>query len=463
MKKISRRKFIISTAKGATSLSIIAGCNKRSIVGDDIRAPSIVKGLDGYVKYESNSSKKAILTWNEHDLTDITGASSEKEILGYNVYCNNQKLNSTLVSEITYTDESGPDNNGLEDNKTYYYHVTAVDQNGNESPAPSSGKRLELLVTPPSKIYKVTRADASSGSNINTDVVKTMLHAAVKALNSEADVGKAYEALFPELDLTTKIAIKINSLAGNGLCTHPEVAETIIDGLSQMKNSTFPLSNITVFDDRMESLMNNAGFPLKNDPNDYKVLSTFGETNKFGEKNWGEASHDVSGIAQRLSKIVEDADYIINVPVLKDHSNAGITFTLKNFYGIVNNPSDMHSDSSQASKTWCDPYIAGVYKLVADKVNLIVGDAIFGAHKGGPSTAPTFILNSLLVSTDPVAMDMYALKLINDERIKKNMYEITTEPDVAYPNRADARHIITAGSQTYKLGIINKEIVEVQT
>ena len=123
----------------------------------------------------------------------------------------------------------------------------------------------------------------------------------------------------------------------------------------------------------------------------------------------------------------------------------------------------MHTDPSQTSKTWCDPYIAGVYNLVAEKVKLIVGDAIFAAHKGGPSTAPTFILNSLFISTDPVAMDMYALKLINDERSNyTNLYEITTELDPANPNRADARHIITAGSE-YKLGIINKEIIEVQT
>lgn len=460
MKKISRRKFIISTAKGATSLGIIAGCNKRSIVGDDIRAPSAVKGLDGYVKYEINGLKKAILTWNKHDLTDITGAPSELDILGYNIYCDDQKLNSALISEITYTDEKGPDNTGLEDNKTYYYYVTAVDQAGNESPTPP--KSLTLLVKQPSKIFKVTRSDASSGLNINNDVVKTMLHAAVKALTGEADIGKAYEALFPLLDLTTKIAIKINSLAGSGLCTHPEVVEAIIDGLSQMKNSTFPLSNITVFDDRMESLMNSAGFPLKNNVNDYKVLSTFGETSKFGDKNWGDTYHDISGSAQRLSKIAEEADYIINVPVLKDHNNAGITFSLKNFFGIVRNPSDLHTAPSQTGKTWCDPYIAGVYKLVVEKVKLIVGDAIFAAHKGGPSTAPTFILNSILVSTDPVAMDMYALKLINEERIKKIMYEITTELDENHPERADARHILTAGSE-YKLGIINKEIIEVQT
>ena len=230
-----------------------------------------------------------------------------------------------------------------------------------------------------------------------------------------------------------------------------------------MLNASYPVSNITVFDDRMESLMNNAGFPLKNDPEDYKVLSTFGETSKFGDKNWGDSFHVISGINQRLSKIVEETDYIINVPVLKDHSNAGITFALKNSYGIVDSPGDMHSDPSQSSNTWCDPFVAGVYTLAAEKIKLIVGDAIFAAHKGGPSTAPTFILNTILIATDPVAMDMYALKLINDERIRKNMYEITTEPDAAFPNRADARHIITAGSQEYKLGIINKEIVEVQS
>jgi hypothetical protein len=62
---------------------------------------------------------------------------------------------------------------------------------------------------------------------------------------------------------------------------------------------------------------------------------------------------------------------------------------------------------------------------------------------------------------DPVAMDMYALDLINAEREKDERYIIATSPDTNFPNRADARHIVTADSSDYDLGSQNKEVIEV--
>lgn len=456
MKKISRRKFILTSAQSAAGLSIAAGCNSRS-EGPDIRPPSSPTGLDGYVKFEQDGTKQAILSWNPHNLTDITGAPSETAIAGYNIFCEGIKLNTDVIQETGYIDEMGPDFTGLQEGQTYSYHITAVDVSNNESPA---SKSIRVRVLPPSKIYKVTNTAVSS----NLSLAKDMIHAAVMALTQKSTVAEAYEALFPENkpDIATTVAIKVNCLAGRGLCTHPEVVEGIIDGLSQMLGGSFPLQNITVFDDRMESLMMNGGFTLKNNPDDYKVLSTYGETNKFGEVNWGDTSYTISGSTQRLSTIAETTDYIINVPVLKDHNQAGVTFALKNFYGIIDNPEDMHDKSGDPDKRWCDPFIPQVYKLVAEKVICIVGDAIFGVHNGGPSASSTFIPNTILVSTDPVAIDMHALKLINDERSKyTSLFEIATEPDSNYPNRVDARHIISASSDKYDLGTINREIIEV--
>jgi len=452
MNKINRRKFMIAAAQGAGGLGFIAGCNKRSIIGDDIRSPSAPKGLDGYVIFE-NTLKKAVLKWKAHDLTDITGAPSETTISGYNIFCDDKKLNATLITTTSFKDDKGPDGNGLVEGTRYYYDITAVDANGNESP---HSNPVRVKVSPPSKIYKVTRDDVVTGTTINPDIVKTMVHAGVMALTGKSTVAEAYESLFPSLSTATKIGIKINCLAGSGLCTHPAVVAALVDGLSQMLNATFPHYNIIVFDDRMESLMKSAGFPLKNNPGDYRVVSSFFKT----PENWGQ-TYLISGSSQRISRVVEDVDHIINVPVLKDHSNAGITFALKNFYGIVDNPGEMHDQKPQ--KTWCDPYVAGVYKLAAAKTKMIVGDALFGAHKGGPSTAATFTPKTILIGADPVAMDMYALKMINDERTAKGMYEITTEPDPANPTRADARHILTASSGSYELGTINKEIIEVQS
>ncbi len=467
MKKVDRRKFIVSSAKGAAGLGILAGCNQRELLGPDVRPPSKPKGLEGFVDFYGNNNRRAILSWTKHDLTDILGYYSEIEIKGYSIYkyryvlnpnSNTQEyqlisedpINSSLVKVLTYTDESE-----LTDNKQYGYAITAIDATDNESP---KSEIYGLKVRAPSKIYKVTDPGASNNYVVNKDVVKTMFNAALLKLTEKQSVLEAYNTLFPNLSSSTKIGIKINTLAGfvtNGLSTHPELVDAIIDGLKQ---TALSIENIIVYDDRKESIMQGAKYTLRNDSNNYKILSTFDETDKFGNKNWSDTTITISGIVQRYSKITEDVDYIINVPVLKNHSSAGVTFALKNFFGIVNRPGDFHAPD-QNPKTWCDPYIAEVYKVVADKVKLIVGDALFGAHVGGPSTTPRFLLNTLLLSTDPVALDMYALDLINTKREEDGRYKITTTPDANNPKRADARHIETA--DRLGLGSLNKKIIEV--
>jgi uncharacterized protein (DUF362 family) len=238
------------------------------------------------------------------------------------------------------------------------------------------------------------------------------------------------------------IGIKLNTLAGGKLSTHPALVNAIISGLQAMLGGAFPAYNIIVFDDREPYKFTGAGFTLKDLPGEYRCVTL--------RDAWSSATYDIAGVSQKLGSRLDEMDYIINVPVLKDHNEAGITFSLKNFYGIVDKPGDMHI-------TQCDPYISEVYKLVAGKVKLIVGDCIFGAHSGGPDASPTFILNTILVGSDPVAMDVQALNLINTERARRNLALISLEPD------GEARHLSTAASDTYRLGniipVINDVIV----
>ncbi len=451
MKKITRRKFIVTSAKSAAGLGIAAGCNQRDIVGDDIRPPSSPKGLSVFVKFEADGSKKALLSWNKHDLTDNTGSLSEIEIIGYNVYRHDKtgKINAALVTETNYSDI-----NELQTGADYYYTVTALDKNNNES---QRSDQKKAIVQEPSAIYSVTDTGATSGAKINSDVVKTMVHATIMAMASKATIAEALELLLPDLTIEKTVAIKINCLAKGGLCTHPEIVNAIIDGLVQTKDGTFPLDNITVFDDRMPSHLTTAGYTLKNDPGDFKVITLYENDNAWGNPIL------VHNSSQRFAKIVEEVDYIINVPVLKNHSNAGITFALKNFFGIIDNPKAMHKDSESTKETWCDPYIAEVYKKVADKVSFVIGDAIFGASKGGPSTQANFALHTILAGVDPVTMDMHALDLINTERQNKGLGTIPLEPDPVNAGPVDARHIVTAGSDKFQLGKFNKEVIEVQT
>jgi hypothetical protein len=200
-----------------------------------------------------------------------------------------------------------------------------------------------------------------------------------------------------------------------------------------MLGGAFPAYHIIVFDDRDATKFTQAGFPLRDTPGLYRVATTMGD--------WDAVVHTIGGTAQHLSGIAARADYLVNVPVLKDHNQAGVTFSLKNCYGTVDHPENMHDN-------YCDPMIAQVCNLTRDKVKLIVGDAIFGAHSGGPYTLPNINPppKALFIGADPVAMDLYALWRINEARIARGRPPVSCAPD------GTARHITTAGSDPYFLG-----------
>jgi uncharacterized protein (DUF362 family) len=146
-----------------------------------------------------------------------------------------------------------------------------------------------------------------------------------------------------------------------------------------------------------------------------------------------------------------DADYIINVPVLKDHNNAGITFALKNFYGCIDSPSSLHANN-------CDPGIPSVCSRdeIRSRVKLIIGEALFGVYNNGPAQAPQFRLNSIFIGTDPVAMDLYALSQINTQRTSKGLLPISTEADNGH---VPATCLKTAAGPPYSLGLSTYRLI----
>ncbi|MBN1982015.1 MAG: DUF362 domain-containing protein [Chitinivibrionales bacterium] len=457
MKKIKRRDFMKNTVTAAAGLSALSHCNSR-IVEPDIRLPSKPLGLAVTLEY-TDQTAKAKISWKQHDGSDITGAPQKKEIKGYHVYCRKNdspspvKINSQLISETVFTDSQGPEGNGFELGASYTYSITALDTHENESPHSNA---FTLRAKKPSVVHKITNANAGAITNgalrLDAAIVKTMVHEGVKKLTEKQTIGEAFESLFPRITTETIIAIKINTLAG--LSSHPEVVRAIVDGLAAMQNNTFPKKNIVVFDDRTSQKMASAGFVLQEPVDDYQVISTYGETNAKGEKNWMDTAQNINGSMQRFSTIVQKAEYIINVPVLKDHDQAGITFAMKNFFGIISAPGNMHG-------TMCDPYVTLVYShpLVCNKVKLIVGDAIGGVHNRGPASSATFLFQSILLSTDPVAIDTYALSVINKQRSASNppLKEIGFV-NTGNSNHKDAIHIETA--DTYNLGSKNVRLIE---
>ncbi|MGD0741336.1 MAG: DUF362 domain-containing protein, partial [Terracidiphilus sp.] len=116
----------------------------------------------------------------------------------------------------------------------------------------------------------------------------------------------------------------------------------------------------------------------------------------------------------RLAKILtRECAMVINLPILKDHQMSGITFSMKNMYGVVDRPFLLHPNN-------CNPGVADVNAIpaVREKVWFTIGDAISSVYDGGPEFHPERLWypNALVVGEDRVALDHTAWQMIERKR-----------------------------------------------
>ena len=98
------------------------------------------------------------------------------------------------------------------------------------------------------------------------------------------------------------------------------------------------------------------------------------------------------------------ADVLINVPIAKQHSEAGLTLGMKNLMGVVRDRETMHLNLGQ--------FIADLNVLVRPQLTLV--DAVRILTANGPSggdLADVKKLDTLIASPDVVAADSYAASL----------------------------------------------------
>ncbi len=212
------------------------------------------------------------------------------------------------------------------------------------------------------------------------------------------------------------IGLKVNCLAGRGSAsTSPALVEAISERLRQ---AGIAAKDIIVFD-RLSEDLESAGFRISDRPGRARV----GGNDAFGYEEdlavYGSAGSLLSKAVTRV------CDGIINLPVLKDHSIAGVTIALKNLFGVIHNPNKYHTNAG-------DPYIADVYMLspIRNKVRLAICDAMTAQYEGGPSYMPQWAwpFNGLLVARDPVALDYTGWRIIEAKRAEKGLKPLDPRP-----------------------------------
>lgn len=270
-----------------------------------------------------------------------------------------------------------------------------------------------------------------------------MLKEGMLALSGAASLTDAWQQFVKPGEV---IGLKVNPVAGKPLSTSHAVTKSVV---KQLLEAGIPKENIVIWDRRLMQL-HETGFTEENYPG-IKINGTeqqdagggfydedgvlYGE--KMIDKEWYywadcEEEYDAytlpymvnSGKYSYFSKIcTQEVDKIINVPILK---NAGSTVTLcmKNLaYGAITNTGRLH-------KTLWSETCAEVcaFPPLRDKVVLNIVDGLRGCYDGGPGANPQFIVNynTMLIGTDPVAVDRIGYDIVLAKRIEEGVQESET-------------------------------------
>lgn len=268
-----------------------------------------------------------------------------------------------------------------------------------------------------------------AGSSPESDRLMKMLDRSMQALYAVDSPVDAWKKVVRPGEV---VGLKVNGLAGRGLSTSVLLVDAICERLNQ---AGIPEKDIVIWD-RLSMDLESSGFRPASRPDRIRCL---------GNEALGyEDDLSVFGsVGSRLAKtLTRVCDAVINIPVLKDHSIAGVTLSLKNMFGAIHNPNKYHLNVG-------DPYVADVNMLspIRQKVRLHICDALTAQYEGGPSFMPqwTWPFNGLMVSLDPVAMDYVGWQIIEQKRSEKGMK--TLQALGRSPN-----YIATAADAQHQLG-----------
>jgi len=277
---------------------------------------------------------------------------------------------------------------------------------------------------------------------LDQDSLSSMLERAVAELTGLGS-PQGWQLLFHATD---QIGIKVNTLAGKGISTHPELAFTLADRISRL--AAVKPGNIIVWD-REDEELKRAGYPLRLSHSEVRCFGT-DHANVGYEKELSMNGH-VCGLLSTI--LTRHTNVTVNVPVLKDHNLSGLSGCLKNMYGAIHNPNKYHDNN-------CDPFVAQLNALpeISHKQGLIVVDALTVQFEGGPGYQAHYTVpaNTIVVGLDPVAVDSVSLNIIDALRQKNNLPPLQ-ESD--HP----PLHLATAAKAPYNLGTIDyNQIVKIE-
>jgi uncharacterized protein (DUF362 family) len=302
------------------------------------------------------------------------------------------------------------------------------------------------------RVVEVFDETALVDSQVQEPVVDKMLERGMLELTGAENLADAWRMFVAPEDI---VGLKINTLSGPPCSTRSEVVNAIVGGLEL---AGVPKRNIIIWD-RFESHLRRTRYKIQRRPDRIRCYATdsagvgsdkdvYYEADVFSWipeefiqsrlKDMAPAypnSHFSKIFTQHITKQ-------INVPVLKDHNITGITLCLKNLaMGICSNTERFH-----ITPVNCDPMIPEVcgHPMLGSKNVLNIADCLSLVYEGSPSVDPQYLTpyHSLMVGTDPVAMDQVGLEILEGIRKEQGLPSI-------WKTNSQPKHVGTAA----KIGV----------
>lgn len=282
----------------------------------------------------------------------------------------------------------------------------------------------------------------------NQNKINEMVSSAILSLADSKDEKEAWDKLFRSFNKEKgrgdlgyqpgqKIAIKINQnnsnkqTNNNNINTSPQLMYAVVKQLIE-KAGVEP-DKITVFDNSrvitnniVDKLKGKNGFPKIN------LLDHYGGNGRIKASYVKNAiPYSIShGLNKDLAECMVEADYLINLAVLKGHGGSGVTLCGKNYYGAIgidvfpkNNRHD-HFNPDQSGKarylTFVD-FLA--HKDIGGKTILFFIDGLYGSKTIGGTPSHRWKMtpfhgswpSSIFVSQDGIAVDSVGIDFLTSE------------------------------------------------
>jgi len=271
-------------------------------------------------------------------------------------------------------------------------------------------------------------------NHVDQTVVNTMVDAGLEALTSASSAEAAWRTILPNYQSGQKIAIKVNFNHSWETCGD---VSGKIDALIQpvnavvrgLKSIGVAESDIWVFDairfipDRFVTGCLYSGVRFFDDR--CREASGFNSSNPYAYVDFSPPAGVPALPDIKITDVLVAADYLINMPILKYHASAEVTFGFKNHLGSVDYPRGFHDYILLSGSYFRSDYnpLVDLYRNlhIGTKTILTLGDGLIGARRWSlPDTSwTTFggtVPNSLFFATDPVAIDSVMYDVLAAER-----------------------------------------------